>query len=162
YQHSPALNTNFEGNAQTLSNGDVFVGWGQQPYFSEFNSAGKMVFDARFKSNTSSYRAYRMPWTGQPNTAPSIAAAPNNDGTTEVWASWNGATTVSSWQVLAGQGPGSLVPLQTARKGGFETAVAASTGMPYFEVQALDSGGHVLATSGGASVPAHIGVAGRS
>jgi hypothetical protein len=162
YQHSPALNTNFEGNAQTLPNGDMFVGWGQQPYFTEFNSGGQTVFDARFTSNTSSYRAYRMPWSGQPNTAPSIAAAPNNDGTTEVWASWNGATTVASWQVLAGQSPGSLVPLQSSRKGGFETAIAASTGMPYFAVQALDSGGHVLATSGVTSVPAHIGVAGRS
>jgi len=162
YQHSPALNTNFEGNAQTLANGDLFVGWGQQPYFTEFNSGGKTVFDARFRSNTSSYRAYRMPWTGQPNTAPSMAVAPNNDGTTEVWASWNGATTVASWQVLAGQSPGSLVPLLTARKSGFETAIAASTGMPYFAVQALDSGGHVLATSGAGSVPSHIGVAGRS
>ena len=162
FTHTPALRTNFEGNAQVLSNGDLFVGWGQQPYFTEFNSAGKMVFDARFTSNTSSYRAYRMAWSGQPTTPPSIAVAPNNDGTTEVWASWNGATTVSSWQVLAGQSPGSLVPLLTTPKRGFETAIAASTGMPYFAVQALDSNGHVLASSGAAAAPAHIGIAGRS
>ena len=149
FQHTPALNTDFEGNAQTLPNGDLFVGWGQQPYFSEFNSAGKMVFDARFTSNTSSYRAYRMAWSGQPTTPPSIAVAPNNDGTTEVWASWNGATAVSSWRVLAGPSPNSAVPLLTAPKGGFEAAIAAPTGMPYFAVQALDSGGHVLAGSGG-------------
>ena len=162
FQHTPALNTDFEGNAQTLPNGDLFVGWGQQPYFSEFNSAGKMVFDARFTSNTSSYRAYRMAWSGQPTTPPSIAVAPNNDGTTEVWASWNGATTVSSWRVLAGPSPTSAVPLLTASKGGFETAIAAPTGMPYFAVQALDSGGHVLAGSGAAAAPAHIGIVGRS
>ena len=93
-----------------LPNGDVFVGWGQQPYFTEFNSAGQQIFDARFTSNTSSYRAYRMGWTGSRTTPPSIAAAPNNDGTTEVWASWNGATTVSSWRVLAGPSAGSLSP----------------------------------------------------
>jgi hypothetical protein len=162
YTHSPALKTNFEGNAQVLSNGDVFVGWGQQPYFTEFSAAGKMLFDARFTSNTSSYRAYRMPWTGQPNTPPNIAVAPNNDGTTEVWASWNGATTVASWQVLAGPRPGSLVPLLIAPKRGFETAIAAPTGMPYFSVQALDSSGHVLATSAASGAPAHIGIAGRS
>ena len=120
------------------------------------------IFDARFTSNTSSYRAYRMSWSGQPNTSPSIAAAPNNDGTTEVWASWNGATTVSSWQVLAGPSAGSLTPLMTARKGGFETGMAASTGMPVFAVQALASNGQVLATSGSASVGPHIGIAGRS
>jgi hypothetical protein len=103
-----------------------------------------------------------MGWAGQPSTPPSIAVAPNNDGTTEVWASWNGATTVSSWRVLAGQNPGSLVPLLDAPKHGFETAIAAPTGMPYFAVQALDSGGHVLASSAASSAPAHIGVAGRS
>ena len=162
YPHTPALDTEFEGNAQVLPNGDVFVGWGQQPYFSEFSSSGKEIFDARFTSNTSSYRAYRMSWSGQPNTSPSIAAAPNNDGTTEVWASWNGATTVSSWQVLAGPSAGSLTPLMTARKGGFETGMAASTGMPAFAVQALASNGQVLATSGSASVGPHIGIAGRS
>jgi hypothetical protein len=162
YTHSPALRTNFEGNTQVLPNGDVFVGWGQQPYFTEFTSSGKEIFDARFTSNTSSYRAYRMSWTGQPNTAPNIAAAPNNDGTSEVWASWNGATTVSSWRVLAGPSAGSLTPLMTARKGGFETGMSANTGMPAFEVQALGSQGQVLATSGAASVGPHIGIAGRS
>ena len=162
FTHTPALKTNFEGNVQALPNGDVFVGWGQQPYLSEFNSAGKTVFDARFTSNTSSYRAYRMPWSGQPTTPPSIAVAPNYDGTTDVWASWNGATTVSSWQVLAGRNPHSLVPLLTMPKGGFETSVLASTGMLDFAVQALDSGAHVLATSAVSVVPPHIGVAGRS
>jgi hypothetical protein len=162
YTHSPALNTNFEGSVQLLPNGNVFVGWGQQPYLTEFSASGKTLFDARFTSNTSSYRAYRMGWAGQPSAPPSIAVAPNNDGTTEVWAGWNGATTVASWQVLAGQNPGSLVPLLNAPKRGFETAVAAPTGMPDFAVQALDSSGHVLATSAASAAPAHIGVAGRS
>jgi hypothetical protein len=162
FTHTPALNTNFEGNAQVLPNGDTFVGWGQQPYFSEFNSAGQMIFDARFTSNTSSYRAYRMGWSGQPTTAPSIAVAPYNDGTTEVWASWNGATGVSSWRVLAGRSARSLVTLLTAPKQGFETAISASTGESYFAVQALDSGGNVLATSPTTVAPPHIGVAGRS
>jgi hypothetical protein len=162
YTHSPALATHFEGNAQVLPNGDVFVGWGQQPYFTEFDSSGKQIFDARFTSNTSSYRAYRMAWSGQPNTAPNIAATPNNDGTTEVWASWNGATTVSSWRVLAGPSAGSLSPVASGRWRGFETGIAANTGMPVFEVQAVGSKGQVLATSGTASVGPHIGIAGRS
>src|SRR5205823_13161366 len=101
--------------------GDVFVGWGQQPYFTEFNSAGNMLFDARFNSNTSSYRAYRFGWSGQPTGSPSVAVSNNNDGTTQAYASWNGATTVSSCRVLAGPGPNSMVPLLTAAKRGFET-----------------------------------------
>jgi hypothetical protein len=162
FDHSPAISANFEGNAQPLPNGDTFVGWGQQPYFSEFNANGQEIFDARFTSNTSSYRAYRMGWTGQPNTPPSIAAAANNDATSDVWASWNGATTVASWQVLAGPSTRSLTQFMTVGKGGFETGIIASSGEPVFEVQALGSGGQVLATSGPASVAPHIGIAGRS
>ena len=74
FEHSPGLSANFEGGAQVLPGGDLFVGWGQQPYFTEFNSAGQEVFDARFTSNTSSYRAYKFAWTGQPTTPPAIAA----------------------------------------------------------------------------------------
>lgn len=162
YAHSPSLDTHFEGNAQVLPNGDVFVGWGQQPYFSEFSASGREIFDARFTSNTSSYRAYRMAWTGQPNTAPNIAAAPNNDGTTEVYASWNGATTVSSWRVLAGASAGSLTAQGGGGWNGFETGIPANTGMPVFQVQALGSNGQVLATSPTTSVGPHIGVEGRS
>jgi Arylsulfotransferase (ASST) len=162
YKHSPALDTNFEGNAQALPNGDMFVGWGQQPYFTEFSASGKQIFDARFNSNTSSYRAYRFQWTGQPTTPPSIAAGANNDTTSELWASWNGATTVSSWRVLAGPSPGALTQLETVGKHGFETGISASTGMPDFAVQALGSKGQVLGTSSTATVGPHIGVAGRS
>jgi Arylsulfotransferase (ASST) len=162
FEHSPALSAQFEGGAQVLPGGDVFVGWGQQPYFSEFNSAGKLVFDARFTSNTSSYRAYKFAWSGQPTTPPAIAVANNNDGTTQVYASWNGATTVSSWRVLAGSSPGSLSQLTTIAKHGFETSLSAPTGQPVFEVQALDSKGHVLATSPAATAPPHIGIAGRT
>ncbi len=162
FEHSPGLDTNFEGNAQVLPGGDLFVGWGQQPYFTEFNSAGQEVFDARFTSNTSSYRAYKFPWTGQPATAPAIAIAPNNDGTTEVWGSWNGATAVSSWRVLAGTSSSSLTTLQTATKGGFETAISAPTGVGDFELQALGSNGNVLATSPMSTAKPHIGIAGRT
>ena len=162
FEHSPGLSANFEGGAQVLPGGDLFVGWGQQPYFTEFNSAGQEVFDARFTSNTSSYRAYKFAWSGQPTTPPAIAAAPNNDGTTQVWSSWNGATAVASWRVLAGSSPSKLTTLQTVPKNGFETAVSAPTGMGVFEVQALNSGGSVLSTSPATSVGPHIGIAGRT
>ncbi|MBJ7599661.1 arylsulfotransferase family protein, partial [Candidatus Nephthysia bennettiae] len=62
--HTPPLRSAYEGNVQRLPNGDDLVGWGQQPYLSEFDSHGDEVFDARFVSATDSYRAYRFPWTG--------------------------------------------------------------------------------------------------
>jgi hypothetical protein len=51
-----------QGNAQTTSNGDLFVGWGALPYFSEFDPAGQLVFNAEFPTGVNTYRAYLLPW----------------------------------------------------------------------------------------------------
>ncbi|MFJ8628441.1 hypothetical protein ACIRD3_37160 [Kitasatospora sp. NPDC093550] len=49
-------------NAQTLRNGDLLVGWGSQPYVSEFSRSGDLLFNARFPEGVNSYRAYRFDW----------------------------------------------------------------------------------------------------
>jgi len=51
-----------QGNAQTTSDGDLFVGWGALPYFSEFDPAGQLVFNAQFPTGVNSYRAYLLRW----------------------------------------------------------------------------------------------------
>jgi hypothetical protein len=146
YDHTPALLAGFEGGSQALPGGDSFVGWGQQPYFSEFDSRGGVLFDARFVAPTPSYRAYRLPWTASPSTLPAIAAAAGRGGAT-VYASWNGATQVASWRALAGASRKALKTLNTARRRGFETTIGVRSAGPYFAVQALDASGRVLATS---------------
>jgi hypothetical protein len=50
-----------EGNAQTTRNGDLFVGWGMLPYFSEFSPSGRLLLNAVLSAGTT-YRAYRLPW----------------------------------------------------------------------------------------------------
>ena len=157
YIHSPPLSANFEGSMQQLSDGDVFVGWGQQPYFSEFTPAGKQVFDAHFDLATSSYRAYRFPWSGEPLTLPALAVEPTADGSADVYASWNGATEVTDWQVLSGVSPRALAPSARVPRSGFETQIAVG-GSPYFAVQALSSSGQVLATSKPVATPPHLAI----
>ncbi len=51
-----------EGNAQTMADGDLFVGWGALPYISEFSPSGTLLFNAQFPAGVSTYRAYRLPW----------------------------------------------------------------------------------------------------
>ena len=51
-----------QGNAQTTRNGDLFVGWGALPYFSEFSPSGGLLFNAEFPAGVNSYRAYQLPW----------------------------------------------------------------------------------------------------
>jgi Arylsulfotransferase (ASST) len=143
--HAPALAASFEGNVQELPGGDDFLGWGQQPYFSEFNPQGQIVFDGRFVGNNSSYRAYRFPWIGTPSTLPSVSAS-TTGASTNVYVSWNGATEVSSWRVLAGASTDALQALATTTKQGFESQVTIPA-EAYVQVQALDSAGRTLATS---------------
>ena len=100
YTH-PKILSGSQGSMQLLANGNVFVGWGEVPHVSEFDYAGRMLFDAVLGAKYQSYRAFRLPWTGLPAEAPAIAAT-RAGGETTVYASWNGATEVHTWQLLAG------------------------------------------------------------
>jgi hypothetical protein len=143
-QPSPAP-ADYEGNHQQLANGNAFLGWGQQPYFTELDSRGQLVLKGRFVPATAHYRAYLLPWSATPATRPAVSAAAAGDETI-VYASWNGATQVSSWRVLSGDRADRLSPIASSLKHGFETAInAAARGC--IAVQALDADGHVLATS---------------
>lgn len=143
--HTPPLLASFEGNVQLLKGGDAFVGWGQQPYFTEFGSSGQMLLDGRFVDDNSSYRAYRYPWTATPDTLPAISASAGAQGMT-VYASWNGATGVSAWRILSGAKATALHAVSTQHMLGFETQLDAPAAA-YVAVEALDARGRVLATS---------------
>jgi arylsulfotransferase ASST len=162
YPHPPQIASAFEGGEQALSGGNTFVGWGQQPYFTEFNSKGRATLDAHFTAPSGSYRAYRFNWSGQPSRPPALAGAAGSDGTVKLWASWNGATTVSSWRVLAGPSPSKLHNIGTARRSAFETTITAHNGNPYFAAQARGSKGQVLSTSNTVTIGAHLAIYGRS
>ncbi len=136
-----------QGDVQPLANGDVFIGWGQIGEASEVTAAGQLSFEMRFSSTTRSYRAYRYPWSGQPLTTPALSALPSRGGKTELYASWNGATDVASWTVLAGASAHSLNSAGTFPVIGFETAMAVAASGPYFQVEALGASGQVLHVS---------------
>ncbi len=136
-----------QGNMQVLPNGNVFVGWGSEPFFSEFAPDGELLFDAGFPSAVESYRAFRFPWKGFPEDSPAIAAESGQGDEVTLYASWNGATEVASWQVLAGSGPEELEPIGSAPRKGFETVVALNTSEPYVAVKARDGSGRALGTS---------------
>lgn len=147
YNHpSKPLTADSQGNVEALENGNMFVGWGAEPYFSEYNPAGQLVFDVKMAGNTQSYRGYRFQWTGTPTGSPAVAASAAKSVTT-VYASWNGATTIASWRVLAGASNATLAPVTSVAKSGFETAVSVSGTPAYVAVQALDGAGNVLGTS---------------
>jgi outer membrane protein assembly factor BamB len=152
YTHSPPLLSDGAGSTQALPDGDVFVGWGGQPHFSEYSSSGQQIFDASLPLAIVSYRAYRFPWVGQPTTRPALGVTVSHN-TDTVYSSWNGATRVAMWRVLGGSAAGHLTAIAQERGAGFETAVKLGATPRYVAVQALDSSGGVLGTSRARETP---------
>jgi len=146
YTHPAKLFADSQGSVQLLPNGNVFVGWGAQPYVSEFTPGGELIFDARLGSGYISYRAYRMPWTGAAPGLPCVVANSAKNGV-DVYVSWNGDTRVTNWSVLAGSSPADLRPIGSAVRTGFETGMRLPRGLTHLRVQATDAAGRVLATS---------------
>jgi Arylsulfotransferase (ASST) len=147
-EHTPPLVAGSQGNTQALPSGDWMVGWGQSPYLTEFSAAGTVLFDAHMPASYESYRVLRQEWTGQPAVPPAFSLTRSGTRAT-VYASWNGATTVASWRVLAGPSRTALAPVAGAARGGFETAIAVPslrTGS-WVSVQALSAGGAVLGSA---------------
>ena len=146
YEHSSPLSAGSQGNVQPLEDGDMFIGWGAEPYFSEYAPTGALLFDAHLPRTTESYRTYRFAWSATPTGAPAIATSAGRSSTT-VYASWNGATTVASWNVLTGPSATQLTTVASAAKTGFETSISVPGTPGYVLVQALGASGEVLANS---------------
>ena len=135
-----------QGNTLALPGGDWLMGYGNLPNFTEYDSAGHVLLDGTLGRNVQDFRTYLSPWSGRPATPPAIAAKRAGANVT-VDASWNGATGIASWRVLAGASPSSLTPVASRPRTGFQTAIGAPTAAPYVAVQALDGAGTVLGTS---------------
>ena len=147
YAHPGGILAMSQGSMQALSNGNVLVGWGDQPWFTEFAADGSLVLDGRLPDGSTSYRAVRYLWRGRPADAPAIATAHGDPGSTTVFASWNGSTEVASWVVLGGDSPDGLAEIGSGPRSGFETSIDVPGRPSVVVVKALDSSGAVLAQS---------------
>jgi hypothetical protein len=144
--HPNGLLAASQGNSQVLANGNVFVGWGSRGSFSEFAPDGTLLLDGELPSSSDTYRAFRHRWVGHPPTQPRLAARRRADGST-LWVSWNGATEVRRWVVLAGRSPRSLRRVATAPRRGFETRIDVPVKAAHVAVRALDAGSRTLGRS---------------
>ena len=136
----PLLSTS-QGNAQFLPDGHVFVGWGSNEYFTEFDRARPRA--ARRAVRRAAARTRTAPTASRGSgTRPTGRRSPRvrEGGGTLVYASWNGATEVDA---LARARRRERVASRVGRRGVQERlrdadrpAVPAAR---YVEVQALDA-----------------------
>jgi hypothetical protein len=146
-----------QGDVQQLPNADQLVGWGQVGLVSETSASGNtLTFQLALPPLVESYRDFRFPWSAVPAAPPAlVATAGATAGTTAIAASWNGATGVVAWQVLAGATASALAPVGApVAATGFETLITAATSAPYVAVRALGAGDVALATSAAVAVAA--------
>ncbi|MBO0802387.1 MAG: arylsulfotransferase family protein [Nocardiopsaceae bacterium] len=150
-----------EGSVQLLDGGRVLVGWGSQPYLTEFSLDGQVLLDGLLPdlggtpdAFFQSYRTLNFPWSATPAEIPAAAVRPGGTSSSVAYASWNGATEVARWTVLAGPRPTALAPAGSRDRTGFETAIPAASAGPYFVAVAEDSRGRELGRSAPVTLPA--------
>lgn len=149
WRHPERLLAGAEGNLQTLPGGNVFASWGPEERVSEFSRDGRLLLDLALPVGADTYQAFRFPWRGRPLTRPAVAARRETGGRrTTVWASWNGATLVRRWRVLAGDRRGALRPIgRPLRRTGFETALRVRSDARFVAVRAIGPDGRALRAS---------------
>jgi hypothetical protein len=152
------MSVSSQGQVQKLHNGNIFIGWGALPYYSEYTLDGDLLFHAHFGAAGAdymqSYRAWKYDWVGYPTEPPTLFLYAQYCNTTQVsaYVSWNGATDVSLWRFYTSAyvaGPFRTLAGGDVTRKGFETSAILSETQPtsFAYVEGLDSTGNVLGTS---------------
>jgi hypothetical protein len=63
-----------QGDLLSLPGGNWLMGYGGLPNFTEYDASGQVLLDATLGKSVQDFRTYLAPWSGQPTTAPAIAA----------------------------------------------------------------------------------------
>lgn len=161
FLHPQSLQAQSQGSVQPLEDhsGNVFIGWGRCPSFTEHTADGEAVMDVQFspwhtEANTialDNYRAFRMDWKATPGWNPD-AMTMLEDGSVSVYASWNGATEVSAWAFLASNDSQDLRDynqvVAIVPRAGFETSVALEYPARFVRAAALDADHNIIGSSG--------------
>jgi len=152
------------GSMQALANGNMLIGWGTTPQFSEFSKDGKLLYHAHVDqydrsltnelANMQNYRIQKFDWVAHPTTDPKVVSYSRRCGRLEApaplvaYASWNGATSVKHWRfsTSGGSKEGPWKSAGTYKRTGFETkATLSEAGFARFvKIEALDKNKQLL------------------
>jgi Domain of unknown function (DUF1906) len=100
--------------------------------------------------------------TPTPAAAPSLSVTAGLDGSVAVMPSWQYATGITAWQVIAGTSPASLTWVGPAVSASAQFPLVTRNAFPYYAVEALGVTGQVVGTSAPVADPAHLAIFGSS
>ncbi|KAF2452797.1 ASST-domain-containing protein [Lineolata rhizophorae] len=155
YMSPNGLISQSQGNLQLLDNGNVLMGYGSEPIFTEYSPDGAVLWDVQFgimgNRSVNSYRVYKQDWTGRPSAAPVIAAGDGDNSSTDgmLFFSWNGATGIDAWALLAANESADALLNGTmwwknVTSAGFETNVTVGDAARFVLAVPLDADGNVV------------------
>jgi hypothetical protein len=164
YVHPEKISAPTQGSFRELPDGGSFIGWGQQPHFTEHNLDGTVRLAGHLPlpdgsatqpgaGGWQSYRAYKAEWAGAPMDQPALGLRVDG-GNVIVSASWNGSTRVARWRARSGAQPGALAGAVDGNRTGFETSLTIPGTPEYVVAEALDSAGKVLGAS--SAIPVRV------
>ena len=160
----------FQVLTDSPESGNVMMGLGSEPTYTEYSANGTVLLDIAFgpmgrdRATADNYRALKVNWTGAPSWSPRIASgpAPNYDfnltrqmfevlrqdpngsylKNTTAYFSWNGATEMSYWILLASNESTTLSVSSNyfakVSKIGFETSFEIGNAAKYVQALAVD------------------------
>lgn len=155
HTNGPSLRSDSQGNCQLLPSAGHFVGWGSNPYFTEYGPSGDeveapIVLDGRFPDGVESYRAFLFDWVGNPplSELKLVVRRHNSAGDATAFVSWNGATEVGVWVIQAGTSSSSLAKVATVDRTRFEQVIDfTKKGASAFRAVAYTKAGKELGAS---------------
>ena len=140
------------GSARLSANGSWLIDWGTAGRVTQHRPKGRVSFRLAFALR--SYRAVMGAWKGMPAGKPLVAFERPGGLDLDVFMSWNGATEIRRWQVLAGPAPDQLTPLGApVAFADLETAVRVQTDAAFVAVEALGKRRRLLGRSDPVAVP---------
>ena len=135
------------GSAQLQPDGNMLVGWGTNAYFSEFSPDGELSIAGRM-TGAPTPPTGSSPTPGPATRGPARCRRPAQTRRRHRLRQLEQDDAGGLVDRPGGQTPSSLTRAATARKLGFESAIDVRGSEPYFAVQAHDTNGKLLATSG--------------
>ncbi|KAH7310496.1 ASST-domain-containing protein [Stachybotrys elegans] len=156
YKNPTRLAAASQGSMRDLPNGNVLLGFGNAPLFTEFSHDGEVLCETHFgpankfgSGEAQSYRVLKFAWQGFPTSDPAVAIKQDDADEWRVYVSWNGATEIVQW-VLQGADKAEgqeeqWQMLEAVAKDGFETSFLVKPGHPaWLRALAMDGSGNVL------------------
>jgi hypothetical protein len=147
WRHTPDIFSLIMGSNRVLPNGNRLIGWAIGGVTTEYKGH-TVVFESKFGQGATSYRMFRSVWNGTPSTPPTLTVSRTKAGVT-AHASWNGATGIARWDLLAGPDAQHLRVVRAAPYAGYETtqSLPVKSTDKAFAVRAVRGAGVATATS---------------